>query len=200
MSDTPAVVTDPRLTDDQETSEEGSAPRRWLIPVLVGALVVMFSLAVTFFVLWLSTADPEAGDVEKFLLEQEPAIEEVSSEVANLLFTYDSTTLDTVADRMLGLSTGNFAVEYEKLIFERGLADILEKAKASSRGTILEGPDVSFRGPNEAQAIFNIRQTVQNSDTPGGVSFIYVTKITLVNTEGEGWKADRIDVLSIDEV
>ena len=200
MSDTPAVVTEPRVTEDQETSEEASTPRGWLIPVLIGALVVMFSLAVTFFVLWLSTADPQAEDVEKFLSEEEPAIEEVSSEVAGLLFTYDSTNLDEVANRMLGLATGNFAVEYERLIFERGLADVLKKAKASSRGTILEGPDVSFRGPNEAQALFSIRQTVQNSDNPGGVSFIYVTRLTLVNTEGEGWKADRIDLLSIDEV
>ena len=193
-------MTEPNVTDDQETSEEAAAPRRWLIPALIGALVVMFSLAVTFFVLWLSTADPQAQDVEKFLSEEEPAIEETSSEVAGLLFTYDSTNLDEVANRMLGLATGNFAVEYERLIFERGLADVLEKAKASSRGTILEGPDVSFRGPNEAQALFSIRQTVQNADNPGGVSFIYVTRLTLVNTEGEGWKADRIDLLSIDEV
>lgn len=200
MSDTPAVVSEPRVADHQETSEEETTPRRWLIPVLIGALVVMFSLAVTFFVLWLSTADPSAEDVEKFLSEQEPAIEETSSEVANLLFTYDSTTIDEVAEKMLGLATGNFAVEYERLIFDRGLGDVLEKAKASSRGTILEGPDVSFRGPDEAQVIFNIRQTVQNSDNPGGVSFIYVTRLTMVNTEGEGWKADRIDLLSINEV
>ena len=191
---------DERATDDIESGEEAVTPRRWLLPVLAGVAVMMFALTVTFFILWLSTADPSAQDVEKFLADEEPAIEETSSEVANLLFSYDSTTINQVADRMLGLATGNFAVEYEQLIFERGLADVLEKAKASSRGIILEGPDVSFLGPNEAQVIFNIRQTVQNKSNPAGVSFIYVTRLTLVNTEGEGWKADGIHILSINEV
>ena len=150
MNDEATLLSDERA--DTETDSEGdeTRPRRWLVPTLIGAGVFMLALAVTFFVLWLSSADPSPQDVEKFLADEKPAIEETSSEVANLLFSYDSTTINQVADRMLGLATGNFAVEYERLIFERGLADVLEKAKASSRGIILEGPDVSFLGPNEA--------------------------------------------------
>ena len=191
---------DDDVVTDKDEEERAPKRRSWLIPTLIGVSVLLLAAAVTFFALWLGTADPQAKDVEKFLTEEEPAIEEVSSEVAELLFTYDSTTIDQVADRMLSLSTGNFAVEFERLIFERGLGAVLEKAKASSRGVILEGPDVSFLGPNEAQAIFNIRQTVQNKDNPTGDSFIYVTRLTLVRPEGEGWKADRIDILSINEV
>lgn len=190
-------------TIDESSDAETSAPAKrpaWLLPVLIGVSVLMLAAAVTFFVLWLSTADPSAQDVEAFLDKEEPAIEETSSEVAELLFSYDSTTIDQVADRMLTLATGNFAVEFERLIFERGLGEVLEEAKASSRGVILEGPDVSFLGPNEAQTIFNIRQTVQNKDNPTGDSFIYVVRLTLVRPEGEGWKADRIDILSINEV
>ena len=200
MNDEATLLTDERADNETDSGGDETRPRRWLLPTLIGSAVLMLALAVTFFVLWLSTADPSPQDVEKFLADEKPAIEETSSEVANLLFSYDSTTINQVADRMLGLATGNFAVEYERLIFERGLADVLEKAKASSRGIILEGPDVSFLGPNEAQAIFNIRQTVQNRTNPSGVSFVYVTRLTLVNTEGEGWKADRIDILSINEV
>lgn len=194
MSDTALAV------EADETVEDDARPRRLLVPILIGALVLALALATTFFVLWLQTADPSATDVDDFLAANQTAVEERSSEIAKLLFTYDSTTLDEVADRILGLSTGNFAVEYRQLIFQRGLGDALKNAKASSRGVILEGPDVSFIGANEAQVIFNIRQTVQNKDTPGGTSVVYVTRLTLINTEGQGWKADRIDLLSYDEV
>lgn len=183
-----------------DTTEDEVQPRRLLVPILVGALVLALALATTFFVLWLQTADPSATDVNEYLAANQPAVEERSTEVAKLLFTYDSTTLDEVADRILALSTGNFRVEYERLIYQRGLKEALESAKASSRGVILEGPDVSFVGANEAQVLFNIRQTVQNKNTPGGTSVVYVTRLTLVNTEDEGWKADRIELLSYDEV
>lgn len=196
MNDT---VIERRAGADADKAEEAS-PRRFLIPSLIGGVVVALSLAVTFFVLWLQTADPSADDVNQFLNSQQEAVEERSTEVAKLLFTYDSTTLDEVAERVLGLSTGNFRVEYEQLILERGLGQALENAKASSRGIILEGPDVSFIGASEAQVLFNIRQTVQNKDNPQGLSVVYVARLTLVNTEGGGWKADRIDLLSYEEV
>ena len=189
-----------RPAEAEVKRDEEVAPRRFLVPALIAGLVMALALAVTFFVLWLQTADPSADDVNQFLNSQQSAVEERSTEVVKLLFTYDSTTLDQVAERVLGLSTGNFRVEYEQLILERGLGEALENAKASSRGIILEGPDVSFIGSSEAQVLFNIRQTVQNKDNPSGVSVIYVARLTLVNTEGGGWKADRIDLLSYEEV
>lgn len=193
MNDTALAV------EADENLDEERRPRRLLVPLLIAGLVLMLALATTFFVLWLATADPSATDVDDYLSSHKADVEERSSEVAKLLFTYDSTTLDEVSERILGLATGNFAVEYEKLIFQRGLKDALETAKASSRGVILEGPDVSFIGANEAQVLFNIRQTVQNKDTPEGTSVVYVTRLTLVNTEGGGWKADRIELLSYEE-
>ena len=196
MNDT--AVTGPLVGEEPAEATAGS--RRWVVPALIAGLVIAVSLAVTFFVLWLQTADPSAQDVEQFLSSHEDAVEERSTEVAKLLFTYDSTNLDSVSEQILELSTGNFAVEYERLIVERGLGAALEEARASSRGIILEGPDVSFIGASEAQVLFNIRQTVQNKDNPAGVSVVYVTRLTLVNTEGGGWKADRIDLLSYDEV
>ena len=196
MSD--ATITESPTTE--ETTDETPSGRRALVTALIAGRVLAVALAVTFFVLWLQTADPKPQDVDEFLNSHEQAVAERSTEVAKLLFTYDSTNLDEVTERVLGLSTGNFAVEYERLIVERGLGDALETAKASSRGIIIEGPDVSFISGTEAQVLFNIRQTVQNKDNVSGVSFVYVTRLTLVNTEGGGWKADRIDLLSYDEV
>jgi hypothetical protein len=199
VNEAQTVIDDPGRTEEVLT-EEPSRPRRWLVPALAAALVIAISLVVTFFVLWLGTADPSGEDVEKYMADQKPAVEERSTDVLKLLFTYDSTTLEQVTERMLELSTGNFAVDFEQNIIERGLGEALENAKVSSRGTILEGPDASFIGSSEAQAIFTVRQTVQNKQIPGGKSFVYVTRLTLVNVEGEGWKADRIELLSYDEV
>ena len=196
MNDT--AVTGPLVGEEPTETARGS--RRWVIPALIAGLVISFSLFVTFLVLWSLNADPSTGDVDRFLESHKDAVAERSTEVAKLLFTYDSTNLDSVSEQILELSTGNFAVEYERLIVERGLGAALEEARASSRGIILEGPDVSFIGASEAQVLFNIRQTVQNKDNPAGVSVVYVTRLTLVNTEGGGWKADRIDLLSYDEV
>ncbi len=201
MNDT--AVTGPLAGD--EPSEETGGSRRWVVPALIAGLVIALSLAVTFFVLWLLaadqlSADPSANDIDRFLESQKDEVAERSTEVVKLLFTYDSTNLDSVSEQILDLSTGNFAVEYERLIVGRGLGPALEQARASSRGIILEGPEVSFIGASEAQVIFNVRQTVQNKDNPVGVSIVYVTRLTLVNTEGGGWKADRIDLLSYEEV
>lgn len=190
-----------RPAESETTPVEEETPRRrFLVPALIAGVVIALSLALTFFVLWLQTADPSADDVNEFLNSQQVAVEDRSTEVVKLLFTYDSTNLDQVAERVLGLSTGNFRVEYEQLILERGLGEALKNAKASSRGIILEGPDVSYIGASEAQVLFNIRQTVQNKENPEGISIVYVARLTLVNTEGGGWKADRIDLLSYEEV
>lgn len=185
------------IADD--AGEEARPRRRLLVPALVGALVLALALAATFFALWLQTADPSSEDVGEYLSAAEPEVEERATEIAELLFTYDSTTIDRVAERILKLSTGNFAREYEQLIFGRGLSEALQNAKASSRGVILEGPDVSFVGPAEAVVLFDIRQTVQNKNSPSGVSVNYVTRLTLIDTTDGGWKADRIDLLSINE-
>ena len=198
MNDT--VIDRPAGAETPAETTNETSPRRFLVPALIAGIVVALAVAVTFFVLWLQTADPSADDVNQFLNSQQEPVAERSTEVVKLLFTYDSTNFDEVAERVLGLSTGNFRVDYEQLIVERGLGSALKNAKASSRGIILEGPDVTFIGASEAQAIFHIRQTVQNKDNPEGLSIVYVARLTLVNTEGEGWKADRIDLLSYEEV
>ena len=175
-------------------------PRRWMIPVLVGSLVVSLSAAVVFGSLYLAR-DASLEEVGAVLAGESPAVEERAVQVADLLLNYDSTTLDRVSEDMLAISTGNFREQYEEVLSQGGgLGTALEEASASSRGQILTGPDVYFRTPSEAIAILQVTQTAQSSSNPGGQTIDYILKVTLIDTSDGGWKADRVEVLSTTQV
>ena len=169
--------------------------KRWLVPALAAGLVVSLALAATFVGLWITSVDTSAEDVAEFVSDQRPVAERRSIEVINLLMNYDSTNIDDVADRMLEISTGNFRQDYEET-FSAGLGEAIERVSASSRGQILNGPEISFRSGSEALAIARVTQTTQNDEDPEGNTFRYVIEITLIDTTDGGWKADRVELLS----
>jgi hypothetical protein len=168
---------------------------RWLVPALAAGLVLSVALAATFVALWVTSVDTSAEDVGEFMNDQRPVAERRSIEVINLLMNYDSTNIGEVADRMLEISTGNFRQDYEET-FSAGLGEAIEEAAASSRGQILNGPEISFRSGSEALAIARVTQTTQNEENPQGNTFNYVIEITLIDTTDGGWKADRVELLS----
>lgn len=171
-----------------------SALRNNLVRLLVAALVLAVALAATFAALWFKERDPSSQDVSALLSSRSDEVESRVTEVLDLLVNYDSTNLDEVADRMLEISTGDFREDYEES-FAAGLGSALEEVSASSRGQILDGPDVSFRRATEAVTVTRFTQFVQNNKDPTGRSIEYIMEITLIDTE-EGWKADRVEVLS----
>ena len=179
------------------SSDEPRSPnRRWTTPVLAGLLVVALAAAAVFGYLYL-TSDVSSDDVGTALSEEIPEAQEVSRRVANLLLNYDSTNLERVANEMLDIATGNFREQYEEVLSSgAGLGAALEEASASSRGSILKGPDIYFRSGAEAIALMNVTQTAQSNSNPGGSTIDYVLKITLIDTQDEGWKADRVEVIS----
>jgi hypothetical protein len=174
--------------------------RRWTTPLLVAAAVVGLATAAVFGTLYLSS-EPSTDEIGSFLSAEKPEIEERARRVGDLLVNYDSTTLDDVSQEMLDIATGNFREQYEEALSSGpGLSAALEEAAASSRGEILEGPDVSFRSPSEAIAIMSVKQTAQSNSNPGGQTIDYVLKITLIDTVDGGWKADRVEVISTQNV
>jgi hypothetical protein len=195
VTDSAVAVDEKAKEQDARTERRKRDLRRFLVPGLIAGLVLALCLAATFFVLWLQTADPQAEDVKDFLAIEKPDVEQRAIDVTNLLLTYDSTNLEEVTDKMLAISTGNFKQQYEDLIRVQGLGEALNEAKASSRGQILTGPDVSFTGPGEATAILNVTQTTQNKENPTGQTVNYVIRITLIDTADGGWKADSVDLL-----
>lgn len=173
--------------------------RGWKVPVLAALAVVGLASAATFGFLYMTAAvAPE--EVSTYLDDERPEVSERARQVADLLLNYDSTNLEDVSAQMLGLSTGNFREQYAEVLSSgAGLGSALEEASASSRGQILDDPDVAFRGPAEAFAILRVTQTTQSNSNPQGRTFEYVLKITLVDTTDGGWKADRVEILSAQE-
>lgn len=177
------------------------SPRRIsIVPVLVAALVVAISLAAAFAALWATggggdaeTASP--GAVGAYLDARSPAVADRAAEVANLLLNYDSTNIEEVSDQILSLATGDFRDDYEDIVGGGNLKTALERSASSSRGQILDGPDVYFRSGSEAIALVTVSQTAQSESNPAGTNVDYVMKLTLVDTP-DGWKADGVDVIS----
>ena len=178
----------------EETSPEQKNLKRFLVPSLIGGLVVALSLAVTFGVLWLQTADTEPQEVARFLDQERADVERTATQVVTLLSNYDAATIDQVVEQMLDITTGSFRKDYSDT-FEAGFGDAIKEASTSARGQILEGPDVSFRSADEAVAVVRVTQTIQNNQNPGGRTYVDVMQITLINTSDGGWKADRVEIL-----
>jgi hypothetical protein len=177
-------------------AEDAPSPKRkLLVPLLVAGLVLAVALAATFAVLWSQGRNTTPDEVAAFLGAEKSVVADRSTKLVNLLMNYDSTNLDDVSAEVLTLSTGDFAEDYEDTL-ARGLGAALEKSTASSRGQILDGPDVFFESPSEATAILRVEQTTQSNDNPTGQTFTYVMQLSLVDTTSEGWKADRVEILS----
>ena len=172
----------------------GPGRRPGAVPLLTAGLIVAVAIAATFSVLWLQSREPSAEQVGQFLTSERSEVEKRAVEVIGHLLNYDATSIESVSEQMLEISTGNFREQYEEL--SGALLSALEESKASSRGEILEPAEISFRTPSEAIAIARVSQVAQSSDIPGGRSIEYVLKITLIDTSDGGWKADRVEVLS----
>lgn len=189
------VATTPTTSDERSTRTR----RRFLVPGLIAALVIATALAGTFGFLWLQAVDTTPQEVGDYLSEQGPAAADVATEVATLLTNYDSTNIDQRRSEIVALSVGRFREQYEDLL-SQGLGAALEETSASSRGQILQGPDISFVSGSEASAILRTSQTVQSNDNPGGRTFEYVMQLTLIDTPDAGWKVNLIEILSTREV
>lgn len=197
MIDSPAS-SEEVATEDTSRDEVRTGRKRWLVPALAAALIVAVALAATFGFLWLQAVDTSPEEVATFLSEATPEVHSVATEVATLLINYDSTNLDERADEIVPLSVGRFRQQYEDLV-SQGLGQALEDTAASSRGQILQGPDVSFASPSEAIAILETTQTTQSNENPGGRTFNYVMRLTLIDTPEGGWKVNLFEVLSQQE-
>lgn len=187
------MSTDRGVLDHGGTSPTVRRPDA-LVRILVVALVIALAAAGTFAALYVRGLSTSADEVGDFLDVRAAAAGNRARAIIDLLLNYDTATLDEVSQRMLELSTGNFKEQYQELIPDLGPA--LEKVAASSRGRALDGPEISFRSPAEAIAIARVEQTTQSRNDPGGRTIQYVLELTLVDTAGGGWKADRVEILS----
>lgn len=193
--ESPAQPPSPPVEREQPTLT-GLSEKAWFPQALIAALVVAGALALTFFALWLRSADTSADEVGRFLSSQKPQVGERASQVVNLFLNYDAANIETVSRRLLEMSTGTFRKEYESALnAKNGFGQALKKASASSRGRILVGPDVSFESATKAVVLARATQTVQNERNPTGDTYTLELRLGLVKTP-EGWKANEVEVLS----
>ena len=191
-------MNDTTPASDAVSPSEPKSRRRFLVPALIAALVVSLALAGTFGFLWLQGVDTSSEDVGAFLSEEAPEVSDTATEVATLLINYDSTNLDQREQEIIPLAVGRFRQQYEDLVGQ-GLGEALEDTAASSRGQILQGPDISFASSSEAIAIMETTQTTQSNENPTGRTFNYVMRLTLIDTPEGGWKVNLFEVLSQQE-
>jgi len=183
---------------DTTSAPDRSGRSRYLIPALIAGLVVSLALAGAFAFLWLQNVDTESEDVGAFLSQEAPEVADVSTEVATLLINYDSTNIEERRDQVVPLTIGRFREQYEDLLAQ-GLGAALEETAASSRGQILQGPDVSFVSGSEAVALLQTTQTVQSNDNAAGRTFEYEMRLTLIRSAEGPWKVNLFEILSQQE-
>lgn len=191
---------DPSVDEADEDLEDGGAdgirrgPRsRLATGLLVGGLVLMTALATTFLALWLGSSETEPDEVRAYMDEQRPEIAEKARTAVDILINYDSANIDERRAEMLAITTGGFRDDYEQ--FTDTLGSALEEAGASSRGSILDEPRISFTSPEEADVIVRTEQIAQTTDNPQGRTIEYIMRLGLIDTQG-GWKVDNIEILS----
>ena len=162
--------------------------------VFVVASVIGIALTAVFATLWLGARGTEPGEVNRFLGLESSSAEATATDVITAITTFDSDTIDTVRQQLLGLSTGDFRADYEELL-AGGLGDFVEESAVSSEGNIVEGPLIGFTSATRAMAVARVVQDVVSRDTPGGRTVFLVLRLGLTK-QGDAWKADSLKVLS----
>ncbi len=168
------------------------------MPLLIAGVVISLALAGTFVFLWLQSVDTSANEVSSFLNSETPEVADVSTELATLISNYDSTNIEERREQVLALAVGRFREQYEQIVGQ-GLGPAIEEASASSRGQILQGPEVSFVSASEAVAILQTTQTTQSNENVTGRTFLYTLRLTLLDTPDGGWKVNGFELLSSQE-
>jgi hypothetical protein len=165
----------------------GRGSRRAAPPVL---WVVVVALAVVALVTSLLAADAVADRNRERRDRQ--AVEEVAGRLATALSTYDYRDFEATKKRVLSLSTGAFALEYERAV--AALASLIDQTKATSEATAGD-VFVGNLADGKASAIVVIEIRATGVGGPR-VSVDNYVDLSLVKVEGQ-WKVDGVRNLNL---
>ena len=175
--------------DDGDSRTDGHGPaggRRASRALWAGLILsVLIALATS-----LLAADAVADRNRERRDRQE--VEEVAGRLATALSTYDYRSFDATKARVLGLSTGAFASEYERAV--AALASLIDQTKATSEATAGD-VFVGNLGDGKASAIVVIEIRANGVGGPR-VSVDNYVDLSLVKVEGE-WKVDGVRNLNL---
>lgn len=120
------------------------------------------------------------------------AVEEVSGRLATALSTYDYRDFEATKRRVLALSTGAFANQYERAV--GALASLIDQTKATSEAT---AGDVFVGSIDEGKASAIVVLEIRAAGVGGPrVSVDNYVDLSLVKVEGE-WRVDGVRNLNL---
>lgn len=176
---------------DGSDGSDGSEPQRRnprggaLGPWVLVAVLVLVALATS-----VIAADAVADRNRERRDRQ--AVEEVAGRLATALSTYDYRSFESTKQRVLDLSTGAFATEYERAV--AALASLIDQTQATSQATAGD-VFVGNLGDGRASAIVVIEIRANGIGGPR-VSVDNYVDLSLVKVEGE-WRVDGVRNLNL---
>jgi hypothetical protein len=182
------VAADPPDTpvDDAVPEATPDRPRRSGSKLAI-ALAVLFA-ALAIFLAFVATSLRGQLDDER---DVRADVEDVAGRFSEALLTYKFGDLDTTKDHVLGLSTGEFATEYEAAF--PGLASLITQSQSSATATVKDVFVSRIEG-DRATAITVVDAVGTGAGGPRTQPDSYV-RLDLVRTSG-GWKVDGVTSLN----
>lgn len=169
------------------SSGSSAGPGRQVPPLLWAALALLGVLALTTSLL---AADATADRNRERRDRQ--AVEEVAGRLATALSTYDYRDFEATKRRVLMLSTGAFASEYERAV--GALSSLIDQTKATSEATAVD-VFVGDLGEGKASAIVVLEIRASGVGGPR-VSVDNYVDLSLVRVDGE-WRVDGVRNLNL---
>ena len=178
---------EPEPTPKRSASAAAGASGRRIPAALWAALVALAAIALVTSVLAASAT--AARNRER---ADRRAVEEVAGRHATALSTYDYRDFEATKRRVLALSTGAFASEYERAV--GALASLIDQTKATSEAT---AGDVFVGNLADGKASAIVVLEIRASGVRGPcVSVDNYVDLSLVKVEGE-WKVDGVRNLNL---
>jgi hypothetical protein len=173
--DVPAPI--PELLKEHRERRPANA---W-IAIALGVLIIGF-LAESVFLFRSNAPEHDRSDVLLF-----------SRRFVTSLTTYDANTFSTFRTTVLGMASGQFRSDFDRLTSNPAFSSALTTTRASSSGKIVNLAVASVTGDN-ATVLGVVDVTVTNKDLKAPRIDRQVIQMTLVHTSS-GWRVDGVTVL-----
>ena len=169
---------------DVETETAPPARRRFPLAAVLAGLFALAAVLLAF------VATSLQGELDEERGERQD-VAAVAGSFSEAILTYDADDIEATKERVLELSTGDFADEFEASF--GGLAELVETASSSAQATVKD-VFVGDVGDGEATAITVVDLAADGPSGPRTVADTYL-RLSLVRVDGE-WRVDGVTSLN----
>ena len=169
-----------------DTEVEQAPPPKRRFP-LAAVLAVLFALVAVLLAFVVTSLNRELDEERSSRRD----VADVAGRFSEAILTFDADDLEATKERVLSLSTGDFADEFEASF--GGLAEMVETASSSARATV-QDVFVGDVADGEATVITVVDLAADGRSGPRTVADTYL-RLSLVRVEGE-WRVDGVTSLN----